>query len=308
MLTLFTTAKAFRGHINVIQRNALKSWKLLHPDIEIILFGDDEGSAEVCREFGFRHEPYLARTEFGAMRLDDMFSKAHDAAKYDILCYVNCDIILMPDFYRAIRRTTSASKEFLMVGRCWDVDIAEPIDFSSPTWQKWVQSLASKANRRRNEWSLDYFAYSRGTYAKDLPAFGIGRLWWDNWLIGKALASGKAVVDASSSVVAIHQNHDYSHHPQGRQGLWAGEEQQRNMELAGGPSRLRTMEDATFLLEPEGLKRNWNRYLVALQRSKRGKFFLSRIFYPTWFFLLGVTRPLRNILGLRSKGVQLRKG
>src|SRR5260370_34192598 len=102
MLTLFTTAKAFRGHINVIQRNALKSWKLLHPDIEIILFGDDEGSAEVCREFGFRHEPYLARTEFGAMRLDDMFSKAHDAAKYDILCYVNYDIILMPHFYLAI--------------------------------------------------------------------------------------------------------------------------------------------------------------------------------------------------------------
>jgi hypothetical protein len=34
MLTFFTTAKPFRGHSGVIQRNALKSWTLLHPDVE----------------------------------------------------------------------------------------------------------------------------------------------------------------------------------------------------------------------------------------------------------------------------------
>gem|GEM_PF-7001836 len=48
MLTLFTTAKPFEGHSGVIQRNTLKSWKLLHPDIEIILFGDDAGGAEIA--------------------------------------------------------------------------------------------------------------------------------------------------------------------------------------------------------------------------------------------------------------------
>ena len=36
MVTMFTTAKAFRGHLEVIQRNALKSWKLLDPEVEII--------------------------------------------------------------------------------------------------------------------------------------------------------------------------------------------------------------------------------------------------------------------------------
>ena len=55
-MTLFTTPKAFRGHIDVIQRNALKSWKLLDHDVEIIVFGDDEGAAEVCGELGLRHE------------------------------------------------------------------------------------------------------------------------------------------------------------------------------------------------------------------------------------------------------------
>jgi hypothetical protein len=53
MLTLFTTAKPCEGHSGVIQRNALKSCKLLHPEIEIILFGDDAGGAEIAKELGF---------------------------------------------------------------------------------------------------------------------------------------------------------------------------------------------------------------------------------------------------------------
>ena len=57
MLTIFSTPKPFVGHIDIIQRNAIKSWTLLHPDVEVILFGDEEGAAEVCQEFGIRHEP-----------------------------------------------------------------------------------------------------------------------------------------------------------------------------------------------------------------------------------------------------------
>ena len=52
MLTFFTTAKPFVGHIDVIQRNAIRSWQKLHPDVEIILMGDDAGAAEVCAEIG----------------------------------------------------------------------------------------------------------------------------------------------------------------------------------------------------------------------------------------------------------------
>jgi len=46
VLTFFTTAKPFLGHAKIIQRNALKSWTLVHPDVEVIVFGDEHGSAE----------------------------------------------------------------------------------------------------------------------------------------------------------------------------------------------------------------------------------------------------------------------
>ncbi len=85
MITFFTTAKPFRGHDGVIQRNALKSWKLLHPDAQVILFGDEEGAAEVCAEFGIRHEPHVERHESGVKCLNYMFARAQEITQVQIL-------------------------------------------------------------------------------------------------------------------------------------------------------------------------------------------------------------------------------
>jgi hypothetical protein len=113
---LIHNRQTFEGHSGVIQRNALKSWKLLHPDIEIILFGDDAGSAEIANELGFRHEPFVERNEFGTERLDYIFHRAQELAKHDFVCYCNCDIILLPEFCVALKRIADAHAQFLMVG------------------------------------------------------------------------------------------------------------------------------------------------------------------------------------------------
>ena len=34
-----------------------QSWTLLGPDVEVILFGDEEGTAKFSRSVGVRHEP-----------------------------------------------------------------------------------------------------------------------------------------------------------------------------------------------------------------------------------------------------------
>ena len=98
MLTFFTTAKPFQGHSAIIQRNALRSWTRLGLDVEVILFGDEPGAAEVCAELGLRHEPYVERHESGMKYLNYMFERAQQIARHDYLCYSNCDIILMNDF------------------------------------------------------------------------------------------------------------------------------------------------------------------------------------------------------------------
>lgn len=288
MLTIFCTPKPFRGHSNIIQRNALRSWKLLDPDVEVILFGDEEGSAEVCSELGLRHEPLVERNEYGTKYMNYLFHRAQEIALHDWLCYANCDIILMRDFRRAVGRLTRWRKEFLMVGRRWDTDITAPLDFSQPEWQDRLRNLSLSIGIQIPAHNIDYFVFPRGLY-KNVPPFVLGRIWWDQWLVWHARSRRIAVVDASSAVIAVHQNHDYSYHPQGRDGVWGSEESKRNLALAGW-RRLNTIDDASYMLKGEAIRRTHRHWSVQAKRE----------FERVWLGFLGATRPVRHRLGLRQ--------
>jgi hypothetical protein len=293
MLTLFASPKPFKGHIAVIQRNAIQSWTRLRPRPEIILFGAEDGTAQVAAEFGARHVPDVARNEFGTPLLHDLFGKARDLASSGVLCYVNADIILMEDFLTALERVRRWRKRFLMVGRRTDLDIREPLDFDRPDCAGQLRALALASGKQRpSEW-IDYFAFSKDLAVEMLP-LAIGRLRWDNWLIWHARHLGAPVVDASRVVLAVHQNHDYSHHPQGQAGIWHGEEARKNEAMVGGWWRHYTTADATHLLAPARVESNLRHWIVKFNRLA------GHTTAPLRFAILALTRPLRHRLGLRS--------
>ncbi len=310
MLTFFTTAKPFRGHSGTIQRNALKSWTLLHPDVEVILFGDEEGAAEAARELGIRHEPHVERSEYGTKRLDYIFTTARALARHEVLCYVNCDIILMEDFCRALAQVRAEYSRFLMVGRRWDAEIWEPYYFTRANWQARLKAvIRQRGKQRTSEW-IDYFAFSRDLYGSSIPPLVVGRVHWDHWLVWRALACKEPVVDVSPSVMAVHQNHDYGYHPQGKQGVWNDEEARRNLQLAGGYRHLRTIDCARLRLTAEGLARNpWHWVAYGRHRAMRlaeksvttALTFLQNYF---WHPLLNLTRPVRHQAGLRQENMR----
>jgi hypothetical protein len=306
MLTFFTTAKAFRGRNGVIQRNALKSWTLLDPDVEVILFGDDEGAADAARESGIRHEPHTEKNQSGSNRMDTMFLRAQEIARHDVLCYSNCDIVLMQDFCEALRRVNAAHAQFLMVGRRWNAEIKERLDFARAEWEAQLREAVLREGRQGTPDYIDYFAFSRGVLGTNLPPLVVGRVFWDNWTVWKVLAARQAVVDVSAAVMAVHQNHDYGHVPQGKQTVYYGEEARRNYELAGGWKHLRTIADATEVLTENGLKSNTMRHWAAVKRYLRQawRVLLHDVIQPVWFFFLGITRPVRRVLGLRSESLR----
>jgi hypothetical protein len=307
MLTFFTTAKPFHGRSAIIQRNALKSWKLLHQDVDVILFGDDDGASEAASELGIRHEPEIARNRIGLPYINFMFDRAEKIAIHQALCYINCDIILTSDFLSALKRVRKASANFLMVGRRWDTEIAQAIDFSNPQWEEKVRKIALKTNDQKDGWWIDYFLFPRGLYSRKIPPFAVSRCSWDNWLVWKALSSRALVVDASASVLAVHQNHGYSYHPMGKVGIWTDKYAQRNFVLAGGWWHLRTILDANTKLTPEGLKpnraRHWygSKRLVSLAYGYTKRDLIHKVWLPVWHHWLDLTRPIRTRLGLRSK-------
>ncbi len=295
MITFFSTPKPFVGHIGVIQRNAVESWKRIHPSAEVILFGDEEGAAEAARDLGIRHVPGVKRNEHGTKFLSPIFDAAQDLAYHKCLCYINCDIILLSDFRTAAERVTALGGRFLIAGQRWDTDITAPVDFYAADWEATVRRLALEANHRRPPQWIDYFTFSRGLYYKNTPPFVIGRPGWDNWLVWHARHSGARVVDATAVVQAVHQNHDYSYHPDGEAGVWQGEEAQQNYALLDGGRCFATMENATHRLTPEGLRPNYHHWAVMGERR------VTALRNAVWFGLLGLTRPLRHRLGLRQR-------
>ena len=262
MVTVFSTPKAFVGQIDVIQRNAIQSWQRLHPDIELILVGDDAGAAEVCAEFGIRHIKNVAKNKYGTKYLASIYDQVHEVARHPILCHVNCDILLMSDFVRSAQVVFSQSKSFLMAGRRWDVDIRHSMDFSSPDWQRSLSLLARATNRPRPAQWIDYFLFPKGFYYKKIPDFVVGRPGWDNWLLWYPLSQKIPLIDASHDVLAVHQNHDYGYHPDGEQGVWQGEEAQENYRLHQG--KFATLGNATHVLRGGRLKRNYKAELNVL--------------------------------------------
>ncbi len=251
MLTIFATAKPFQGQFASIQRNAIQSWTLLQPRPEVILFGDDKGTAEVAKELGVEHEPKVELSDYGTPLLNDLFEKAQNRASYDLLCYVNADIILMSDFMAALRQVANQMPRFLMVGQRMDVDVKGPIDFSMG-WEEKLRAYVSQHGRLQSPTGIDYFAFRRGMWG-DIPGFAIGRPAFDNWLLYRACALGASLVDATNVTTAIHQNHDYSHVPTGASGVWQGPEAKRNLELTGGRQHLYSIRDATHRLAPSGV-------------------------------------------------------
>ncbi len=242
-LTIFTAPKPFTDpHINLIQRNAIQSWQHLGEDVEVILIGQEDGMADVADEFGIRHLPNVVCNQWGTPLVSSIFDLARNASNSPVLAYINADVLLMPDFVTVARKVFEYTEKFLVVGRRWDLDVVDPLSFDD----NWVSALRQNVEV---EGSLhapggsDYFIFSRTSFT-EIPDFAIGRAGWDNWMIYQGLQQKWPVVDATESLMVIHQNHDYAHLP-GGQMHYNLEETKINAELGGGMRNMYILLDAS---------------------------------------------------------------
>ncbi|MDY6938072.1 MAG: glycosyltransferase family 2 protein [Cyanobacteriota bacterium] len=246
-MSIFAVPKPFEGHIGTIQRNAIASWTQLKPTPEILLFGDEEGTESVTREFGLRHIPQVDRNDCGTPMLDGIFAIARQQATYPMLAYLNADIILTDDFILAVSVVAAQFSQFLMLGRRWDADITASVDFSAH-WDVNLRQLVRQSGTLATYQAKDYFVFPKSVFPT-LPPFAIGRGYWDTWMVEAALDRGYPVVDASLVVSAIHQNHPYNHLRGGKNAAYFGREAQRNKAL-GNVREQGTIAHATWQLKP----------------------------------------------------------
>jgi len=208
-----------------------------------------------------RHLPGVARNSSGTPLVSSIFDLARQNSASPILAYVNADILLMPDFVEGALCAAQQAEKFLLVGQRWDLDVREPLDFP-PGWPERLRQRTQGQGKLHRASGSDYFVFPRACFT-DMPAFAIGRAGWDNWMIYAGRRNGWPVVDATSSIMIIHQNHDYSHLP-GGQPHYKLPETFENVRLAGGKRTIfelrdvnRSLIDGRFQPLPFAWQRFW---------------------------------------------------
>jgi hypothetical protein len=245
-LTIFTAPKPFADpHIGRIQRNAIRSWVALGPEVQVILIGDEPGMEDAAAETGVVHLRHVERNEQGTPLVSSILTLARGYDHTPFMAYVNSDILLFDDLLEATRAAAEGTRPFVIVGQRWDLDVEEALDLS-PGWQDRLRNDARNTGHLHPAGGSDYFVFPRECYAA-VPPFAIGRAGWDNWMIYHARKQGWRVIDATSSVLIVHQSHDYGHLPGGLP-HYRLPESERNVELAGGRRVIFSLQDATHQL------------------------------------------------------------
>ena len=243
MITFFTIPKSFEGVIGTAQKNSIKSWLAVHPGSEVIVFGNEKGTAEAASELGFRHVKEIRRNKFGTPLVSVAFQVARNIAKYDHLVFMNTDIILLNNLLEAAK--SIQYHNYLMVGRRTDLDFNEGINFIDPRWKELLISRAMKEGKLHGFSGIDYFLFPK-SLAPEMPPFPVGRPGWDSWFIYYIRSRKVPVIDATALVGAIHQNHPWTWSPTDPESL-------KSAEIAGGLANMLTIRDANYVLTPQGL-------------------------------------------------------
>jgi|GEM_PF-956803 len=307
-LTLATTCKPFRGATASIQRNALASWAAIRPRPEILVIGDEPGVAETCLELGLRQIPEVERSEYGTPLLPGLLVAAERWATGDWIGLINADIMLTSSAEPTLEEACKHFDRFLLIARRWNLTVNEEWDFEASGWGEELERRARGQGILEPRFGgVDLFLFPRGAWGDvPLPAFAVGRGRWDSGILYQARARGLPVLDATERVFNVHQNHDYSHHPQDVMGVFKGPESLRNDEILGGEEFIFSSLNATHVFGHSGLRANrvvnpllwlrrlatapattpWLRLLVPVVRSLA----------PVWRRARGVRNRVRALL------------
>ena len=123
MITIFCTPKNFEGIFDIIQKNALRSWRYLSDDLEIIIFGKSKGAREISDEVKGIYCPDVKCSRNGVPYLSDMFRKANEIASFNVLLFINSDIILPKNSIEVFEKANQTVSNFLFIGHRWDLKV-----------------------------------------------------------------------------------------------------------------------------------------------------------------------------------------
>ena len=291
MLTIFSTLKP-RGmpFADNVQRNAISSWQALDAPCEILLLGSDEGTAEIAAEYSLRHEPDIPRHGDAPPLAGSLFARAQKLARFDLMMYINSDVILLSDFIPTLSRIVElrkgCSRPFLIAGCRHDLHLKQRLNFQDLRWESSLREKNEKCGRLHSVSAIDYFIFKKGPYPGDMPEFTVGANWIDSWLLYRARAMGMDFIDATAGITAIQQEYENRKSQAYLFRRETGSEAVRQKSLVT-LHLLFTLNDANLVYSRAGILRK------NLTASHIRRFILKSgpILYPQYKILFDIGRP-----------------
>ncbi|MEN2993527.1 MAG: hypothetical protein ABDH91_08255 [Bacteroidia bacterium] len=188
-----------------VQRIALESWLSLTPRPQIILVTDHPTTENVAKEYGVESTPCLAFSPRGVPLLSSIFEQAYRLAKYDLLVYVNADIIVSNRVHSVVEIVSKRWKKYLIVSSPYLIDhkrLSPGRDFE--------QAIKNAILGRHYHCNIDIFIFQRSLFQR-VPPFAVGKHFWDSWLVSYSMLRGIPVIDATDYLPIFHPNEEPYH-------------------------------------------------------------------------------------------------
>ena len=206
ILTIFTTFKGTPDRFQ-IQLNCLKNWAILKPFVRPVLFdiNTNETLLRFAEELGWNILP-ISSPLFYTPQIKELYTLA--VAKFESTFYgfSNGDVLYdygLIDTLIAVKHCLTQLNRTLIVGQRTNFksdgqELFSPFD---------IQLVAKQNGKLFQEDAEDYFFIAHNDFIwNQIPSnLVIGRPGYDNFLVAAALHSGINVVDASETLLALHQ-------------------------------------------------------------------------------------------------------
>lgn len=204
LLTLFTTwtPAPSKSEIHV---QVVRNWALLKPFVIPVMFSNSPDVKKSCEQAGWK-TLNISKTMHSVPVLKYMYGDVKKYFNTTLYAFSNGDILytdgLIKTLITSMFSLTDTAKPVLIVGRRTNVYNVSSTEASS--WDS-IQKTATIRGKVFGEDAIDYFISSKSFSWSDVDDVIIGRPAYDNWLVLLARKRGYLIVDATKSILAVHQ-------------------------------------------------------------------------------------------------------
>ncbi|KAJ8321514.1 hypothetical protein KUTeg_000935, partial [Tegillarca granosa] len=210
ILTLFTTWIHVEDKVN-IHENTIKNWASFRPFIKPVLFSNDSRLIKLCRSSEWDVLPLNKVSKEGIPVLKNMFIEIISRYRSTFYGFANSDILFTSELIHTLHGVLTTSlfdtaKPAMFIGQRKNVE-----NMCDGIGEKWkaIDFISSKSGSLFHEAAQDYFITNKIFPWKDIPEVVIGRIAYDNWLVIHSSQKGYQIIDATKTLLAVHQTTKY---------------------------------------------------------------------------------------------------